>query len=303
MAQFHHYVAYLRPRAFVPCWLCTLTGYALSPSRPESALEQLGDLAWLFSTYSVLLWGGTNALNSSQDRDEGPVNMLPNPPPLPPYLGLFGLAVMGLGIGLSALKGPRAVGLALVAVFLSIYYSVKLPGLGRRGKEVPGVDILINSIGFGLHAVLLGYSATPAPWALDVFWVGSAISVMCWGGIPTSQVFQLKPEDTVGTAHNFSAWLGPRRVLLLGPVFFMAHLVLLGLYTVLRQPEILRQPVPLVLWLGWLAALTAAALHSLWWARSPFQHSYQRMLRHMLFVLAGQTCWTAAAWVETSARN
>ena len=177
MGSVWDYVAYMRPRAWFPCFVCSLTGYAISPARPDSWGPVLIDLSWLFVVYGVFLWGGTNALNSAHDRDEGPVNFLPNPPPFPRHLAVYGLVVMLLGVGIAGVKGLNAAALALIAVLLSVYYSVSFPGCGRRGKEIPGMDILINSTGFGLGAVLLGYTATSASWSPDLFWVGCSISV------------------------------------------------------------------------------------------------------------------------------
>jgi hypothetical protein len=305
-----HYVAYLRPRAFLACWLCAATGYAISPAKPDALFGQGLDLIWLFLVYAVFLWGGTNALNSAMDRDEGPVNLLPNPPPRPPGLAWFGLIWMGIGVALAAWKGWPAVVLGLVAVLLSIYYSV--PGRWRegseprrwwlrRGKEIPGIDILINTLGFGLGAVLLGWSATPAPLTWQVLYVGLAFTVMGWGGIPTSQIFQLVPSPLAGEGQgggprNWTFLIGPRNVLLLGPVFFVTHVAMLAVYPLFERPDVFASAWRLSLWLGWFGLLLGAAAHSLVWARSPFEHAYRRMVRHMLLVLGGQACWTVALW-------
>jgi hypothetical protein len=297
MAPLWHYLAYLRPRSFLPTAIFVVTGYALSPARPAEALDQGLDILWLVLVYSVLLWGGANALNSSQDRDEGPVNLLPNPPPLPPGLAAFGLVVSGLAVAAAATRGWRPAVVVLIGFLASLVYSVRLPGMPWRGKEIGGLDILINATGCGLGAVLLGYVATPAPLGWEVVFVGVAFSVAIWGGLPTSQIFQLRPDDTYATARNYTAWLGPRRVLRLGLVFFLAHLAMLTAHALWLRPALWESASAAVPWLGWMLLVVTAALHSFVWSWSPFRDSYARMLRQMSLLLASQILWVIAIWL------
>ena len=157
MAPLRHYAAYLRPRMFPATFIMALTGWAASPTRPRQLAVCARQLALLFVVHSVLLWGGTNAYNSSQDRDAGPVNLLPNPPPLPPRLDVFGVACMALAVAVATLAGARAALLTACAIPLSIYYSIKsgkpsgkpparAPRV-RRGKDIGGVDNAIYAVG------------------------------------------------------------------------------------------------------------------------------------------------------------
>lgn len=96
------YVAYTRPRSIPVTLAMALTGWLAAPVHAHVVT----DLAFLAIVYSVLLWGGTNAFNSAEDRDTGPVNLMPDPPPRPPHLHAFGLALMVVAIAAAALRSP-----------------------------------------------------------------------------------------------------------------------------------------------------------------------------------------------------
>ena len=138
-AQFMLAVLLVSPRAAGGgCWfnLGSLTVLAV------------GWLVWV-----VLLNGGTLAFNSAHDRDSGPVAYLENPPAPPAWLGPAAVGLMVLGTGLAWLVvGP---GLALVTgvcVVLSILYSA--PGLRLKGR--PGLDLVVNMVGYGAGTTLAG---------------------------------------------------------------------------------------------------------------------------------------------------
>ena len=60
----------------------------------------LAALAW-----GILGNGGTLAINSVYDKDEGDIGYLDNPPPLPPHLGLFAMILLLLGFVPAAMLG------------------------------------------------------------------------------------------------------------------------------------------------------------------------------------------------------
>lgn len=293
MAPIRHYLAYMRPRTIPVTFLAAFTGYAASPARPSRAASVLSDLALLLVIHSVLLWGGTNAFNSSQDRDDGPVNLLANPPPLPPGLAAFGLASKVVAIGAASLVDERAGLLVAGATGLSIFYSAKTRWW-RRGKEIGVVDNLINAFGCGFGSILLGYVFTPAPLTATIFAVAIFFTLAIFGGIPTAQIFQLRPDDTYAHARNYASLLGAPRTLRVGTMFFGAHLAA-GLAVTLAA--VAPSSIGAVVWLGgWAGLVAAGAVHSWCWARAPFSKPYARMLRQLTLLMASQVCWTVAAW-------
>lgn len=111
-------------------------------------------LAWV-----VGLNGGTLAINSAFDRDEGDVAYLRHPPPPPRGLFLFGLGCMVGGLLLTwRLPGAYRT-VYLICFALSVLYSVP----PWRLKAVAGADWLINMVGFGLLTPLAGWVATGSP--------------------------------------------------------------------------------------------------------------------------------------------
>src|SRR5262249_29432306 len=249
------------------------------------------------------LWGGANALNSAEDRDTGPVNLLPDPPPLPAGLWLFGLVTSALAVAVAGTRGRRPALGGARGVGAAFCYFVPRPLKRAPRQGGPGLDCLASGAGGGLGAVLLGYVATPAPLDSEVFLVGLAFTVCIWGGIPTSQIFQLSPGDNVSTARNYTSWLGPRLVLRLGPVFFLAHLALLIAHALLWRPGLFAHLIPATLWLAWAALVLLAAAHSFAWSAAPFERSHERMLRQLALLMTSQVCWTAAVWLARQSRD
>ncbi|RYY12097.1 MAG: hypothetical protein EOO36_18030 [Cytophagaceae bacterium] len=267
------YVLHLRPQSFPVAFLAALTGYALSPARARG--WALGaDLSLLFGLYGVLLWGGTNAYNSGQDGDTGPLNMLPNPPPVPPHLAAFGLVVKGLAMAGAALVSLRLGALFLTAAVASVFYSARSAQMPRwaRGKDIPGLDMAINAGGFGLGSLLVGYCLTPAPLTATVWLYGAGFTLAYWGGMPTTQLFQMVPTDTAATVPNYTAALSGHRVLRLASGFFAAHVLVLAALDLPR--------------LGAASAVT------------PFAQPYAKMMRQMTAMMSSQLCWTLYAWLS-----
>jgi len=269
------YVAFTRPRSIPVTLAMALTGWLASPARGHA----VSDLAYLVAVHSILLWGGSNAFNSAEDRDDGPVNLLPDPPAIPPHLGAFGVVLMVAAIGAAALRGPSCVALVACAIALSIYYSWR-GAPWRRGKEVVGVDNLINASGCGLGSFCLGWCTTGAALSGSAIYLGLAWTVCLFGGMPTAQIFQLRPGDPA----NWTSWLGAACTLRLGAVLFALHFAVLapvshgGLGT-----------------LVWAAGVIAAIAHSAWWSRAPLVHAYARMLRQMAVLTTAQLAWAIGA--------
>lgn len=270
-------------------FLLAFTGYAISPSKPADPIQVALDLLLLLLVYSVLLWGGTNAFNSGQDRDSGRVNLLSNPPPLPQGLSMWGLLLKGVASIAGFFVGFWTGLLCVVATILSLFYSWKrMPG--RRGKEIPFVDMLINAMGCGLGSVLVGYSfaaQTILHWEPVV--VGIGFSLALFGGMPTSQIFQLEEGE-----RNYTSVLGARFVLRLGSVFFLVHLLFMSLCF---PPEEISVGV-LLPWIAWLLLVAAASFYSWIWSSSPEKGAYRKMIVQMNLMMGSQLSWSVFAWIS-----
>jgi len=113
--------------------------------------------AWLI--WVVFLNGGTLAFNSAYDRDTGPVAYLPNPPAPPRWLAKASLGVMLLGVLLAFF----VVGTAFAAVVgFSVLMSVMYSHPAIRLKARPGLDLLVNMLGYGAGTTLAGLLAGQA---------------------------------------------------------------------------------------------------------------------------------------------
>src|SRR5206468_9415008 len=133
------------------------------------------------------------------DVDTAPLGMLPTPPPVPPNLSALGLVVKALAVLGASLVSLRLGALFLAAALASAFYSGRSRSAAswQRGKDIPGLDMAINAGGFGLGSLLVGYCLTPAPLTPTISLYGAGFTLAYWGGMPTSQIFQLTPTDTV----------------------------------------------------------------------------------------------------------
>ena len=159
-----------------------ITGLRAGAHLPEALL---GVALWV-----VCLNGGTLALNSAFDRDEGDIAYLRRPPPPPRGLGAASLGLMLAGQA-AALALPPAYQVAYATcVVLSVLYSV--PPV--RLKAVAGADWIINMIGFGTLTPYAGWASTglplgPAP--------GLALIAFCplFAALyPLTQIYQIEED-------------------------------------------------------------------------------------------------------------
>jgi len=173
----------------------TLLGYLLAVGLGGAAKgAQLGPALAGVGIWVVLLNGGTLAINSAFDRDEGDIGYLKAPPPVPRHLALFALTLMALGQGLALLL-PRMFAWAYAACFLmSLAYSV--PPL--RLKAVAGVDWLINMWGFGTLTPLAGYAATGRPLDGAHLIVLLAFCPLFAALYPLTQLYQFEEDSRRG---------------------------------------------------------------------------------------------------------
>jgi 4-hydroxybenzoate polyprenyltransferase len=209
-----NYLLHTRPVEWPIVAAHTTVGYLLAVGLPNALGSETLPLALVGTAlWVVCLNGGTLALNSAYDRDEGDVAYLRQPPPAPPRLAAFGLGLMVFGL-IAALVLPAEYRVVYgLCLGLSILYSVP----PFRLKSVPGADWLINMWGFGTLTPYAGWAATGLP-------VGSVGRLVLLGFFPLfaalyplTQIYQFE-EDTRRGDRTLALWLGVRRSLIVAQV-------------------------------------------------------------------------------------
>src|SRR5207247_7794892 len=144
--ELNSYLLHMRPAEWPIMAGHTLLGYILAVGlHGARSGEHLGPAILALVIWVVFLNGGTLAINSVFDKDEGDIGYLNAPPALPRYLLHFSVFLLVAG-QLLALTLPAGYQIAYAICFvLSILYSVP----PFRFKAVAGVDWVINMWGFG----------------------------------------------------------------------------------------------------------------------------------------------------------
>jgi len=240
------YVLHLRPAEWPIMAGHTALGYLLAvgfrgAGSGERLLPALGALAiWV-----ICLNGGTLAINSVFDKDEGDIGYLIAPPRLPRHLLAFSLALLAGGQVLAFALPPAFRVDYAICFALSLLYSVP----PFRFKAVAGVDWLINMWGFGTLTPFAAWAATGRP--LDA---GHALILLGFcplfaGLYPLTQLYQFE-EDRRRGDRTLALRLGMRASLGLAIGCTLLAFALFGwAATLLRvRPGVL--VVPLAAWLA-----------------------------------------------------
>lgn len=203
------YLLHLRPAEWPIMAAHTAVGYLLAVGLAGAASAvRLGPALLGLVLWVVCLNGGTLALNSAFDRDEGDVAYLRQPPPPPRYLAAFSIGLMGAGEILAfRLPAPYPM-IYAVCFILSLAYS--MPPL--RLKGVAGADWIINMWGFGTLTPYAGWSATGLPIDTARGLVLLAFCPLFAALYPLTQLYQLE-EDTRRGDRTLACVLGARRSL------------------------------------------------------------------------------------------
>jgi lycopene elongase/hydratase (dihydrobisanhydrobacterioruberin-forming) len=172
--------------------------------------DRLGPAALGVILWVVFLNGGTLALNSAYDRDDGDIAYLHQPPPPPRHLAFFGTTLMVFGLAASFLL-PLGYRLAYgLCLGLSVLYSV--PPL--RLKSVPGVDWAINMLGFGTLTPYAGWATTGLPVGPEGRFILAGFCLLFAALYPLTQIYQYE-EDARRGDRTLAGTLGPRLSLLI----------------------------------------------------------------------------------------
>ena len=216
------YILHLRPAEWPIMAAHTALGYFLAVgvagvlAGVQLTVALAGLVVWV-----VFLNGGTLAINSAFDRDEGDIGYLKAPPPPPRYLAVFAFLLMAAGQVL-AFRLQRGFGIAYAICFLmSVLYSV--PPI--RLKAVAGLDWVINMVGFGTLTPYAGYVITGAAPSLPHRLVLLSFMPLFASLYPLTQLYQFE-EDRQRGDRTLALILGMRRSLQLAVA---AALVAFGL--------------------------------------------------------------------------
>lgn len=219
------YLLHLRPME----WPVMATHTALGSILALSVMPAGQPIPWERCAIGLVLWvvflnGGTLAINSAFDRDEGDIAYLRRPPPPPPHLFLWGLGLMVLGLVMGlALLSPAFSAVYALCLILSLLYSVP----PWRLKAVAGADWAINMLGFGTLTPLAG-------------WLATGREVTAWGWLlmagfgplfaalyPLTQLYQAG-EDRARGDRTLALMLGTRPSLWIAVLATLAGFVLFG---------------------------------------------------------------------------
>jgi len=245
------YLLHLRPAEWPIMAAHTALGFLLAVGLGGAlAGDHLGAGLGAVLLWVVLLNGGTLALNSVFDRDEGDIGYLRAPPQPPRHLLAFSLGLMVLGQALAFLL-PAGYRVAYAVCFaMSIAYSV--PPL--RFKAVAGVDWVINMWGFGAFTPYAGWAATGRPLDLTHGLVMLGFCPLFASLYPLTQIYQFE-EDRRRGDRTLALILGMRASLIVAIAAALLAFVCFAA-AALRRGALLWQWIGIgVALAGWLIVL------------------------------------------------
>jgi 4-hydroxybenzoate polyprenyltransferase len=224
LGSWFDYLLHTRPAEWPIVAAHALVGYVLAVGFSAAARgERVGPALLGVGLWVICLNGGTLALNSAYDRDEGDIAYLRRPPPPPTHLAGFGLGLMVLGL-LASLTLPGEYRAAYaVCLVLSVLYSVP----PFRLKAVPGADWIINMWGFGTLTPYAGWAATGTPLDSTRALVLLAFCPLFAALYPLTQIYQLE-EDTRRGDRTLARTLGVGRSLLASFTALLIAYILFG---------------------------------------------------------------------------
>jgi 4-hydroxybenzoate polyprenyltransferase len=288
------YLLHLRPAEWPIMTVHFLTGAALAVGIGAQALNLWQPLLLATTVWVVALNGGTLALNSAFDEDEGDIAYLRSPPRPPPRLAGFAAALMLAGLAAALLLPTEFAAAYVVCVLLSIVYSV--PPV--RAKGIPGVDWIINMVGFGLLTPFAGFAATGRVPELTQWLIMIGFAALFGALYPLTQLYQIE-EDARRGDRTFAIALGAARSLSVALGLTVAAFALMGWAAVRSAWWSGTDTAPRVL--GLLAALIAWLLVVLPWRLQIARLTSRDQQRRMYQALAAWAVTDAAvlfAWAR-----
>lgn len=242
----YSYLLHMRPAEWPIMAGHTMLGYVLAVGVPGAGSgEQFGNALLALVIWVVFLNGGTLAINSVFDKDEGDIGYLDAPPPLPRYLLHFSVALLVSG-QLLAFTLPAGFRIAYAICFvLSVLYSVP----PFRFKAVAGVDWVINMWGFGTLTPYATWAATGRPLDPGHALVLLAFCPLFAGLYPLTQLYQFD-EDRRRGDRTLALILGMRASLIVATACTLIAFALLAWAGVVLRVRTWPLAIPLAIWLG-----------------------------------------------------
>ena len=271
--ELYSYLLHMRPAEWPIMAGHTLLGYILAVGvRGAWGGEHLGRAILALVIWVVFLNGGTLAINSVFDKDEGDIGYLNAPPPLPRYLLHFSVALLVIG-QLFAFALPVGFQIAYAICFiLSVLYSVP----PFRFKAVAGVDWVINMWGFGTITPYAAWAATGRPLDAGHGLLLLAFCPLFAGLYPLTQLYQFD-EDRRRGDRTLALILGMRASLVVATLSTLLSFALLGWALAVLGVGIKSMALLLPLTL-WLAVLVPWLLHHAAWRPQQHQRGMYRAL-------------------------
>ena len=200
-------------------------------------------LGWL--VFVVLMNGGTLAINSAFDHDEGDIGYLRQPPKPPKFLLHVSVLMLTASLLLGFLLPPVFAWSNAICVVMAVLYSV--PPI--RLKARAGWDMVINCVGFGLLTPMAGWGLTGTPLSTAFVHVAIGFAFLFGALYPMTQIYQIEEDRARGDrtlviklGESVSLWLATS-LAVAAHLWFASGLLRAGL-----------NPLPLVLsmaaWLG-----------------------------------------------------
>jgi 1,4-dihydroxy-2-naphthoate octaprenyltransferase len=231
---------------------------------------------WL--SLHLFLYGGTTALNSFYDRDEGPVGGMFTPAPVDAGLLRFSLLFQALGLLPALLLGVRFTA-AWLLLFL-VFTGYSHPRV--RFKADPARALAAIALGQGVLGFVLGWLAvTPAGLLQGTALAGMLSTTLLVSGLYIVTQSYQTPEDRKRGDRTLPVLLGARRALLVA-------LLLVGT----GGATLLAQLAPRLGSLGWLLLLFLPGL-GLWLLRWALAFDEQRVRANYLMAMRFTTVASA----------
>lgn len=186
-------------------------------------------LLLVFFAFHILLYGGTHAVNSCYDRDEGPVGGMYEPLPIPASLLAAGLGAKALGLLLVAAISLPVAAIYILYALLSLLYSHPAVRLKAR----PHAGAAVVTLGQGALPFLAAFILNGAPMTIATVLAVAGNMLLLLSLYPLSQSYQHE-EDAARGDITLSLTLGLRGTFRFALLSFLPGVLLLAVAVALR---------------------------------------------------------------------